>query len=104
MKRKFPELEKLNTKAVVAATSAEKTPILRQTPYGHRPVFGRSPEDEDGVRSCSDEESSLAPKISTELYRCWTSAGLCDWAISAQTDMAIVGNHYLDPLVSSVRS
>jgi len=29
----------------VAATSAEKTPILRQTAYGHRPVFGRSPED-----------------------------------------------------------
>jgi len=23
----------------------KKTPILRQTPYGHRPVFGRSPED-----------------------------------------------------------
>jgi len=30
---------------VVVATSAEKTPILRQTPYGHRPVFGRSTED-----------------------------------------------------------
>jgi len=30
---------------VVATTSAEKTPILRQTPYGHRPVFGRSPEN-----------------------------------------------------------
>ena len=74
-------------RSVVAATSAEKTPILRQTPNGHRrcsvgrlKMSGRSPFTSPS--SASDEESSVAPKKSTELYRCRTSVGLCDWAIT----------------------
>ncbi|WAR12048.1 hypothetical protein MAR_026228, partial [Mya arenaria] len=42
-------------------------------------MSGRSPFTSPS--SASDEESSVAPKKSTELYRCRTSAGLCDWAI-----------------------
>jgi len=83
-------------------TTSENTPAGARPSIGRCPVHLRQPEDEvfNGHRtssdrapadvglspftspsSASDEESSVAPKQSTELYQCRTSAGLCDWAI-----------------------